>query len=57
MNDERIDGVQVIKNVRGLQLDTDDSAALKLPPKLAIYNKLSKISVLSDVQKCFTKLR
>ncbi|CAI9726376.1 Hypothetical predicted protein [Octopus vulgaris] len=60
MNDKPVEDDQLTSNVRvygGVQLDTNELAALELPPKFATYNKVSKISILSDIEKCFTKLR
>ena len=41
----------------GITLNSDESAALQLPPKFAVYNKINPLIAKSQIEKAFTKLR
>ena len=60
MGDQRLDDDEFSKGPRiygGVEVDTEERAALDLPPGFSLYEKLDENKMRIDVEECINKLR
>ena len=46
-----------VRKYGGVTLDRDEEAVLSLPPKYAVEQKMTKMTMKIEARRCFTKLR